>query len=326
VTRQRIPDSVLTAAHARSRARADRDWPEADRLKAEIEAAGWKVVDRGTDFALSPAAPPDVEVDGRVLYGSSGSVPSRLDDAPVGIASVILVATDRPEELEATLSGLRDHAPDGVQIVIAADAPSPEQAAALEAADALDSGGPGVRTDVIWTSERLGYAAALNAAIRRSEAAVVVVLEPGVVVRGDVVTPLVAALEDPSIAVVGPWGLAGDDVARLGAAAAGDVDAVGGACIALRRADYAERGPLDEAFRAAAHLDVWWSLALRDGGEGESPRRAVALDGLPLEPPADAAADPSGDLDRAAKRNAYRLRDRFGRRPELLSSSRVRSP
>ncbi|MFL5679630.1 MAG: glycosyltransferase family 2 protein [Chloroflexota bacterium] len=324
MTRQRIPDSVLTAAHARSRARADRDWPEADRLKAEIEAAGWKVVDRGTDFALSPATPPDIEAEGRILYGSSSSVPSRLDDAPVGTASVVLVATDRPEELEATLTGLRDHAPDGVQIVIAADAPSPQQAAALEAADALDAGGPGVRTDVVWTSERLGYAAALNAAIRRAEAAVIVVLGPGVIVRGDVVTPLVAALDDPSVAAAGPWGLAGDDVARLDEAPPGDVDAVAGACLAFRRADYAERGPLDEAFRAAPHLDVWWSLVLRDAGEGEEPRRAVALLGLPVERAAPPAGDP--DLARAAKRNAYRLRDRFGRRPELLSGSRDRLP
>ena len=60
MTRQRIPDDVLSAAHARARAREARDWPEADRLRDEIEAAGWKIVDRGTDFALSPAAPPDV--------------------------------------------------------------------------------------------------------------------------------------------------------------------------------------------------------------------------------------------------------------------------
>ena len=75
--RQRIPDEVLSAAHARSAARAARDWPEADRLRAEIEAAGWKVVDRGTDFALEPAAPPTVEEAGVVRYGSSAAVPSR---------------------------------------------------------------------------------------------------------------------------------------------------------------------------------------------------------------------------------------------------------
>jgi tryptophan synthase beta subunit len=55
VTRVRIPEEVLSAAHERAAARAAKDWPEADRIRAEIEAAGWKVVDRGTDFALEPA-------------------------------------------------------------------------------------------------------------------------------------------------------------------------------------------------------------------------------------------------------------------------------
>ena len=58
MTRQRIPDEILTAAHDRARAREARDFAEADRLRAVIEAAGWKIVDRGTDFSLTPAAPP----------------------------------------------------------------------------------------------------------------------------------------------------------------------------------------------------------------------------------------------------------------------------
>ena len=43
----------------------------------------------------------------------------------------------------------------------------------------------------------------------------------------------------------------------------------------------ATRGPLDERFRFYRNLDIWWSLVLRDEGEGEPPRRAVALAGLP---------------------------------------------
>ena len=48
-----VPDEILTLAHERAAARADRNWAEADRLRGEIEAAGWKVVDRGTDFGVS---------------------------------------------------------------------------------------------------------------------------------------------------------------------------------------------------------------------------------------------------------------------------------
>ena len=100
MTRQRIPDDVLTAAHARARAREARDWPEADRLRAEIEAAGWNVVDRGTDFALTPAAPPDLDEGVRVRYGSSATVPSRLDEPATGLATIVIVATDWPDDVD----------------------------------------------------------------------------------------------------------------------------------------------------------------------------------------------------------------------------------
>ena len=90
VTRRRIPDDVLSAAHARATARAAGEWDEADRLRAEIEAAGWKIADRGTDFALTPAAPPDVAEGERIRYGSSASVPARWDEPATGLATVVL--------------------------------------------------------------------------------------------------------------------------------------------------------------------------------------------------------------------------------------------
>ena len=120
VTRTRIPEAVLDAAHARARARGERDWAEADRLRAEIEGAGWRIVDRGTDFALTPA--PATVADGDVVrYGSSVDVPSRLGEAPVGVATVILIATDWPADLDRALAGLRGHSADGVEVVIVAD-------------------------------------------------------------------------------------------------------------------------------------------------------------------------------------------------------------
>ena len=107
MTRVHIPETVLTAAHDRARARAARDWDLADRLRGEIEAAGWTIVDRGTDFALSPAAPPDVDEGARVRYGASRNVPSRFEEPAVGLATVVLVATDWPADLERAVAGLR---------------------------------------------------------------------------------------------------------------------------------------------------------------------------------------------------------------------------
>jgi len=310
MSRRHIPDEILSMAHDRARARAERDWPEADRLRAQIEAAGWTIVDRGTDFALAPASPPTIEADGVVRYGATAEVPSRTEEPPTGFATVLLVATDWPADLHRALSGLRAHSPDGLQIIVVADSASPDQDAALDALDA----------EVVRTSERLGQAAAINIGIRRASGPTIVVLDTSVEPTGNVVTPLVAALENPTVAVAGGWGLVSDDLRRFREAPAGDVDAVEGYAMAFRRVDAIARGPLDERFRFYRNLDIWWSLVLRDEGEEQPPRRAVAVE-LPATRHEHRGwtSLPDAERDRLSKRNFYRIIDRFGWRRDLLT-------
>jgi hypothetical protein len=312
VARPHVPDEILTLAHERSAARAARRWDEADRLRAEIEAAGWKVVDRGTDFALEPAHPPTIEDAGVVLYGSAAAVPSRFDEPDTGLATVVLVATDWPDDLARTLDALGAHAPAGTSVVVVADGPSDEQASAL----------PDDRDDleVVRTSERLGTGAAWNIGLRRAIGPVVVILDTSVEPTGDVVTPLVAALADPGVGVAGGFGIASADLRRFADAPPGEVTAIEGYAIAFRRADAAARGPIDERFRFYRNLDIWWSLVLRDEGEGSPPRRAVAV---PI--PATRhehrgwTSLPDEERDRLSKRNFYRIIDRFGPRRDLAT-------
>ncbi|MEO5965942.1 MAG: glycosyltransferase, partial [Candidatus Limnocylindrales bacterium] len=282
------PPDVVALADARSVARRAQDWATADMLKTQIEAAGWRVIDAASLYTLERATPLDVDDGGKVRYGSSGSVPSRLDDEPLGVASVVLVATDWPDDLARAMRALVEHSPDGTQLVIVANAPSAEQAATLDALDALDPGAPGVITDVIWTSTRLGHAAALNAGIRRAAASVVLLLDTSVEPAGDLVSAVATALADETVAVVGPVGVVSGDLRTFTDAPAGvtDVDAIEGYALAFRRADYEARGPLDEHFAFYRNLDIWWSLVLRDQGEDDAddapPRRALRLTGVPI--------------------------------------------
>jgi len=319
VSRRRIPDEILSAAHERAAARAARDWAEADRLRETIESAGWRIVDRGTDFALSPAAPPDVADGERVRYGASRNVPSRLDDPPVGLATVVLVASDWPADLGRALAGLEGNAPDGTSVVIVADAPSGGQVAMLEELETGrrdDARAP----EIVWTSERLGHAGSLNAGVRRAPAETVVLLDTSVEPTGDIVSPLARALDDAAIALTGAFGIVSADMRTFQAAPAGDVDAIEAYCMAFRRSDFATRGPFDERFRFYRNLDIWWSLVLRDEGEGTTPRRAVALDGIPLvrHEHREYTSLPDAERDRQSKRNFYRILDRFGSRTDLL--------
>ncbi len=317
--RASIPPEIVELADARALARAGRDWPEADRLRVEIEAAGWEIVDAGLSYRLTRAHAPTVERGGLVRYGRSVDVPSRLQEPALGLASVVLVATDFAVELERCLASLVEHGPDGLQIVVVGDALDAEQEAALVALDAADPGAPGIGTEVVVTSERLGHGAALNAGIRRAAAATVVCLDTSIELTGDAISPLVAALEEPDVAIAGPFGLASADLRQF-EEAAGEVDAVAGYCQAFRRADYTARGPLDEKFRFYRNLDIWWSLVLRDEGEDTAPRRAVALDRLPLlrHEHRGWTSLPEAERNRLSKRNFYRLLDRFGRRLDLV--------
>ncbi|HLY15057.1 MAG TPA: glycosyltransferase, partial [Candidatus Limnocylindrales bacterium] len=193
------PDEVRAWAQARSEARGSREWAEADRLRALIEAAGWRVIDQGTRFSLEPAHAPDIVEEGRVRYGASDAVPSRLAEPASGSISVVVVATDRSAELRRTLDALRRHAPAGCQVVIVADQPDPAQEAAL-----LDPGGlaliAGAPPELVWTSVRLGQAGALNAGLRRAAGPIVLLLDPSVELTGDLLGPLIAAFDDPGVA------------------------------------------------------------------------------------------------------------------------------
>jgi cysteinyl-tRNA synthetase len=317
LTRTYIPQEILAAAHERSAARAARDWEAADRLRGDIEAAGWRVIDAGTDFRLEPAHAPDREEAGRVRYGRSAAVPSRLDEAPAGLATVVLVATDDAAGVVRAVEGLRAGAPSGTSIVVVDDAPDSD----APDGGAADGGLPdlGEPVEVVSTSARLGQGAAWNVGIRRASAPIVILLDPSIKPTGDIVSPLVAALEDPAVAVAGAFGLATDDLRRFREVESGSAAAIEGYLMAFRRADAAARGPIDERFQFYRNLDIWWSLVLRDAGADAKPRRAAVVPGLPLIRHEHRAWErtPARERERLSKRNFYRVLDRFGARQDL---------
>lgn len=317
MTRRFIPQAVLDTAHARAAARSARDWATADRLRAEIEAAGWRIVDRGTDFRLEPAHPPDVADEVGIRYGRTDAVPSRLGEPSTCIATVILIATDDPDDLDRAMGALRRTAPAGTQVVVVADAPAAVQEARLPASGEGDA--TGLDVEVIRTSARLGWAAALNIGLRRACGEIVIVMDTSVEPTADVVTSLVTALDSEDVAIAGAFGLRTADLRRFEEVASGDAAAIEGYLLAVRRADAVTAGPLDEAFRFYRNLDIWWSLVLRDRGPDAAPGRAVVVADLPLRRHEHRgwASIPPEERDRLSKRNFYRVLDRFRDRLDL---------
>lgn len=277
----RPPDTIDELARARAEARRAGDFETADDLRAQIEAAGWKVVDSGYKFRLDPASP-------------STGVASRFDEPAA--APVTIVALDACVQVPPGV------VPPTTQIVAVSESPTAGSVAGIGA------------VEVVEMPARVRLAEAWNIGLRRSVGDVVVLLGPGVIVTGDLTTPVMRALADETIAVVGAKGLLSDDLRLWRPAEAGEVDALDATCLCFRRADAAARGPLDERFSSARLLAIWWSLVLRDEGPDRPPRRALALD-LPL---ASKDAPEDEEDQRGARRDFYRVLDRFGRRRDLL--------
>lgn len=307
-----IPEPIRQLAEQRASARRARDWATADRLKAELEAAGWRVVDAGTLYSLERLPPSVTEVDGVAHYGASAAVPSRLDEPAGPGVTFVVVASDRAGVVARALDAVERESP-GSQAVVVANAPSDQVAAELAALRPV--------VEIVRLGARLGAAAAWNAGIRRAAREVVVLLDPSVEVRADAARLLTAALADPTVAVAGIAGLVTEDLVHFGPSAAGERDAVAidGRLLAFRRDDFAQRGPIDEHFVAADYLDVWWSLVLRDVADdadpGAVPRRAVVV---PVPAVVHGAPDRPTD-ERTAKRARYRYLRSFATRRDLLA-------
>ena len=282
------PAEISHLVRERVEARARRDWARADAIKAQIEASGWRVVDRRGRSSVSQVTAASVEADGEIRYGTAAGVQSLLDQPATTAWTVVIVASEAPDRVSRLLTALRTHAPAGTQVVIVANDPSDAQVAALNpvAPDRAPIGE--LPPELVRTSARLGYAAALNIALQRATGELVLIADGSAWPRGDAMSPLAATLADPAIALAGAFGLYSDDdqplrpnaLGREPAAdeAAGTTrpTALEGAWLAFRRADYVDLGPLDEHFATSSWLDVWWSLRLRagaepDGWEGTEP-------------------------------------------------------
>lgn len=302
-----VPQAVVDLAHARRDARLRREWAEADGYRAEIEAAGWVVVDRGVDFDLRPARPADVVEDGEVRYGSSGSVPSLLDEPDTGPVTVVVVVRDAngAEDVSSAADGEV-----GVPVIVVVDGPVAGASGRLATGES-----PG---EVIRLATAGTVGAARNAGIRRATGAVIVLVESSGAIPAGLVRALVEAVSDPTVAIAGSVGLVSAGLPRFDRSPDRDVDAVTGT-IAFRRADYRARGPFDERFQVAGELDAWWSLVLRDNDE-EPPGRAVRVG---QAAPAGAGTSGDGAISDAPgrRRDRYRILDRFGGRVDLISGA-----
>ncbi|HEV2217355.1 MAG TPA: glycosyltransferase [Candidatus Dormibacteraeota bacterium] len=172
------------------------------------------------------------------------------------------------------------------------------------------------RVRVIRLEPPLGFGGAVNAGIEGAAGQACVLFDPSIELKGDAITPLLAALEERSVVVAGPFGVRAKGTLKEFEESAGpDVDAIEGYCMAFRRADALEAGGFDPKFRFYRIADIEFSFRLREHGG-----RAVVVPGLPVvkhEHRIWEATEPA-ERDRLSRRNLYRFLDRWRDRADLI--------
>ena len=298
-----MPDTIDRArelAARRDAARRDRDFAAADALRDEIEALGFRVVDGPTGAALEPivAAPPQ-----RLHPRDVASV---LDAPPTALVTVQWVVEGWPDDVVRAIASFRANVQVPDMHLLVVDIAGTDPAVLPEG------------VEVVALEGNPGWGAARAAALRRSRGAVVVIADGSVEATGDAIGPLMAALEDPSVGVAGPFGIVSDDLREFREDAGPEVDAIEGYLLAARRDDLVAAGGFDERFRFYRTADIDLSFRIRDLG-----RRALVVE-VPVVRHEHRMwhGTPEAERDAASKRNFYRFLERFRGRTDLLVGRR----
>lgn len=303
------PEEVRRLVGERAEAREARDWARADALRERIGALGWEVEDAIGGSTARPLLPREPTATG---YADPADLAARLDEAATVAASLHVLAEDHPDDLRRLLVGLRSYPPSVAwELVVVANAPS------FELDDVMASAPP--EAVLIRTTNRLGWADARTLGLRRSLGEMTVVLDSSVEPTGDFIGPLLAAFDDASVGMAGPWGVVSETGRQFEAGTPGEVDAIEAYCLAVRREALRGVGGFERRFRYYRHADLDLSFAIRDAGW-----RAVQTEPLPLlrHEHRGWSAYPDAERDRLSRRNFYRFLDRWGDRPDLLVARR----
>ena len=293
------PSGVRELAAARAAARAAKDFATADELRDRMAALGWTVVDEPGGWRLEAAEPPAADQGAGAV--EPADVASLLDQPATHDVSIHWVLEGWPDDVRRAIASFRANAGTRTIHYVVADVTGEDPA----------SFGDGV--EVVPLVAGTGWGAACNAGLKRASGRIVLLMDGSVEATGDVIGPLVAALDDPGVGVCGPFGIVTPDLREFEPAEGPECDAVEGYLMAFRREVLTRAGLFDEKFRWYRTADIEYSFRIKDLG-----LRATIVP-VPVErhehrmwfntPPAERA--------RWSKRNFYRFLARWRDRYDL---------
>ncbi len=247
------PAEVSRLAEQRSAAREAKDYAASDRLRDEVAALGWLVRDTKAGQVLSERPPYDVAA-------TVASLPDRTAEPDEGRCTVGILVEGWGGDVRICVQALLEHTPPDVAVLLldnGSDAGREVHELAVAHPD---------RVREVHVERPAGWAEARQAMLRADTAAVHVLLDPSTVLEGDALSPVLACLDDPTVAAAGWRGvrLHQGDWTQFEDAGPGEVEALLGYLLAVRRGA-AQATPLPAA-RFYRNADMEWSFLLRDAG------------------------------------------------------------
>jgi cysteinyl-tRNA synthetase len=259
---ERVSAAATKLLSRRDALRARGQYAVADRARARLAALGYAVRDtRAGSYLVALSDGP--------LLSAPGDLPSALGEPDRYDFSICLIAHNNHDDLRRCIASLARHAGAcTIELVIVENGSTDETLACVHGLRRAGEA-EGLPVRVLLADHDMGHAAARNLACRASRGRTVVWLDTSIEVTGDVWTPIEQALADPTIGIVGPYGLVTDDLKEFRESAGpdvADVDAVEGYLMALRRARLVEIGPAHERYRFYRLMDLDYSLECKKAG------------------------------------------------------------
>jgi GT2 family glycosyltransferase len=295
-------DELADLLERRQAARRRRDFATADAIRERLRQAGWLVRDT-PDGPVLAEAPPYEPVDPAAL-SPCWTEPDRHQ------VSVVVHVAGWPEDvIRATTALATHHGGLDYEVLLVDDGAGEATGRVLEDLARSDP-----RLRVLHLEPAIGFGAAMNLAMSHALGRVLVWLDPHVEATGDLLTPLLAALDRPGVGLAGGWGVVTTSMLEFEADDGPEVDAIEGYLLAVPRALAARVGvdPRDRYYRNA---DLDYSFAVR----------ALGYRATRLEVPATRHrhrgyhdSDPA-QRDRASRKNYDRFLGRWKDRTDLLT-------
>lgn len=312
-----VPDRVARDIAARADRRADRDYAQADSIRATLSDNGFVVQDAAAATLVRPKTEWEKRQERWQTYSSAAEVASLINQDDAVDISVGIVACNYLSDIQRCVhSALRWLGARSAEVVVVDNGSTDGADEWLEQAAAAEP-----RLRVIHTDHTLGEGAAKSILLKQCLGNAIVMLDTSVEINGDIFAPILDTLQDDAVGVAGPFGLRTDDLHHFhdGEGEAGDMDAMQAYCFAFKRDRLKTVGLPREVFRFYRNLDLDFSFQFKQCGY-----RIVANPDLPVSLHEHRVWSELAEAERdeLSRKNYGRFLRKWGDRADLLVSNR----